>query len=190
MTSAHPGMVSNRNPVSKLSLGMTGAGMVSPRTRPPNAAAASDAASCVRASSSSPAMTMRTFQLSGRFAAADMSPISSASASPNWPTPGMNSSVVPSCSPVSAHNAISSSWVAKREGTGAPSPSLWVPASDDEKPMPPSDRLLASSSTIASISSGFASRSHAASPMITRRIAECPTRKPAFTARVPSSRAR
>ena len=107
-----PGIVSSRKPEAKLSRGDTGAGIVSPSTRPPRSAAVSLAPSWVATCSASPAITMRTFQLSGRSAVADMRPISVASRSVKVPTPGMNSRVVPSCWETSAHSASSSASVA------------------------------------------------------------------------------
>ena len=72
MACCQPGMVSSRKPEAKLSRGMTGAGMWRPSTRPPISAARSDAASCSHAWASRPAITISTFQLRGRSAAADM----------------------------------------------------------------------------------------------------------------------
>ena len=54
---------------------------------------------------SSPAITISTFQLSGRSAAADMRPMSAASRSVKLARPGTNSSVVPSWRPTSAQSA-------------------------------------------------------------------------------------
>ena len=119
-----------------------------------------------------------------------MAPISSASRSVNWPTPGMNSSVVPSWRPTSSHSATSSSADANRDGTAPPSKSLCVAAHDDENPRPPSAIDVPRRSRIDSTSSAVASRSDAASPITTRRIAECPTRNPVFGTRRPSRRSR
>ena len=71
-----------------------------------------------------------------------------------------------------------------------PSPSLWVTESVDEKPRPPSRIDRSSSWHMASSSAWLASDPTARSPITTRRRAECPTRKPAFTASRPSSRSR
>ena len=107
-----PGIVSSRKPEAKLSRGDTGDGIVRPSTRPPSSAAVSLAPSWADTCSASPAITIRTFQLSGRSAAADMRPMRVASRSVNVPTPGMNSRVVPSWRDTSAQSASSSASVA------------------------------------------------------------------------------
>ena len=131
-----------------------------------------------------------TFQLIGRFAASDISVISDFSSSCQRPVPGMNSRVVPGRSRMARASARSSSRLAWREGTGSPFASLWVAAMEDEKPMPPSCTDWRSRATMRSSSSALASWPTARSPITTRRSAEWPTRKPAFTASRPSSRSR
>ncbi len=84
-----------------------------------------------------PPPTTSTFQFSGRPADADIAAMSATCSSENGPTVGMNSKVVPGWSPTTRDSATSSSRVAARDGTGSPSPSLWVGACDDEKPNPP-----------------------------------------------------
>ena len=102
----------------------------------------------------------------------------------------MNSSVVPGCSRTTAHRASSSSRLAWRDGTGAPVWSLWLVDHVEEKPRPPAVSPSWSSDAIRATSSGVASRSVAAGPMTTRRMAEWPTRKPALGVIVPSRRSR
>ena len=97
------------------------------------------------------------FQLRGRLAAADMRLIRSIRSAGNRPTAGMNSSEVPSNSEQTRDSSTISCSEAWREGTGWPFGSLWVVAQLDEKPMPPSDSDVRSSSCMAASSSGVAS---------------------------------
>ncbi len=75
--------------------------------------------------------------MSGRLAASDSDAMRSMCSSSKAPTVGMNSIVVPGWSRTAPARVTSSSVVAERDGTGLPSPSLWVGARDDEKPSPP-----------------------------------------------------
>ena len=100
------------------------------------------------------------------------------------------SKVVPSCSATTEHSATTSSLLAKREATGAPSPSLWVYDKEVEKPRPPTAMASARRDFIASSWPGSASLPVASAPMTARRMAQWPTRNPAFTPRLPSKRAR
>ena len=133
-----------------------------------------------------------TFQLSGRRAALDMATIKSSSSSvkPCMQPSVTYSRVVPSCSATTEHSATTSSLLAKREATGAPSPSLWVYDSEVEKPKPPARMPSANTARIASSWPGSASLPVASAPMTARRMAQWPTRNPAFTPRVPSNRSR
>jgi hypothetical protein len=56
--------------------------------------------------------------------------------------------------------------------------------------MPPASMLACSSRTISPSCSGVASWPMASGPITYRRIAQCPTMNPAFTATRPSSAAR
>jgi len=159
-------------------------------TRPPRSAAYVPVRSLSHAYSARAADGASTFQLSGRSAATDIADISARWSSVKGPTVGMNSSVVPGCSRATPASAISSSGVAQREGTGLPSPSLCVVACEDEKPIPPAASDSPSSRHIASSCSAVAALPTASSPITTQRIAEWPTRNPAFTARPPSMRSR
>ncbi len=75
-----------------------------------------------------------------------------------------------------------------RDGTGCPSPSLWVCTCEVEKPSAPSDSAAWSAASMASVSAAVAAPPTARSPMTSRRRVECPTRKPALTAMRPSRR--
>ena len=97
------------------------------------------------------------------------------------------SSVVPGTSRTAAARAISSSGDAPRDGTGSPSASLWVGAVEVEKPIAPARHASDTSAAISAICSGDAGSWHA-SPITTRRTAEWPMWKPAFTPICPSSR--
>ena len=160
--------------------GRGGSGIVSATTLAPISRARSPAAS--RCSTNAPfiALTVSRFQLSGRRAAADMRAITSRCRSVKSRV-GMNSSDVPGCSPVTRHSASSSSAVACRDGTGSPSASLWVSAHDDEKPRPPAASDSRSRFDIAARSSSVAASPTLRSPITTRRSAQWPTMKPAFT---------
>ena len=125
---------------------------------------------------------------------ADIVIISSATSSPNGPSPvapwGSSSSDVPSYSPHTLASSMNSRVSAKRDGTGHPSPSLWVSDVVVEKPNPPASKPSRSRRVIRSNSSSVAARSLAASPITTRRIAECPTMNPALMTRRPSRASR
>ena len=133
-----------------------------------------------------------TFQFSGRRAARLMATIKSSSSSvkPCMQPSVTYSRVVPSCSATTEHSATTSSSLAKREATGAPSPSLWVYDSEVEKPRPPAAMPSAKSVFIASSWPGSASLPVASAPITARRMAQWPTKNPAFTPRLPSNRAK
>jgi hypothetical protein len=106
-------MASSRNPDASDSRTPNDMGIVRATTLPPRARARSPAASLARPWAALAAFTNRTFQLSGRWAAADMSAISSrAHGSKVGSTMGMNSSDVPGCAPATRHSSTSSSAVA------------------------------------------------------------------------------
>ena len=71
-----------------------------------------------------------------------------------------------------------------------PSPSEWVRDCDDENPSPPASIDSASSVVMAASSSSLATSSARSAPITQRRMAQWPTRKPALTPRLPSSRPR
>ena len=156
----------------------------------PRSDAVVDAASWCLSPSGFRADTPRTFQLAGRSASRDRVAIKSTSSSLNpLRHPGtMSSSVVPGCADRTAQSASSSDRDAAREGTGMPSPSLWVGACDVENPSAPSSRERASTDSMAWTWSAEATVPTASSPITERRTAEWPTRKPAFTPTEPSSR--
>ncbi len=168
-----------------------GIGMLSPTTRPPAPSAGATASTSARTSSTVSAEIRTMFQFNGRRAAVDIDTRTSRSTGPNTSTrPGMNSSAVPSNSPQTADSASSSERSAARDGTGAPAASKCAGPHDDVNPSAPARRPSRSSAVMAAISSDRAVRSVASSPITTRRRAEWPTEKPAFTPRVPSSRSR
>jgi hypothetical protein len=101
----------------------------------------------------------------------------------------MSSSVVPGWPATDRHSASSSDRWAARDGTGWPSPSLWVGACEVEKPRAPSAMHLPARSTRADTWASVASAPTASSPMTARRRVEWPTRKPALTPTAPSNRA-
>jgi hypothetical protein len=164
-------------------------GSVSATTRPPCAAAWSDAASCDSCPVGFIDDTPRTFQLSGRCAATDIAASRSRSSSvkPLMQPARIASSVVPGAPRTAPARATSSSWDAARDGTGSPSASLCVGAVDVLNPIAPAAHASRTSAAIASICSSDAGSWHA-SPITTRRTAEWPTWKPAFTPICPSSR--
>ena len=110
--------------------------------------------------------------MSGRLAASDSVAMRSMCSSSKAPTVGMNSIVVPGWSRTAPARVTSSSVVAERDGTGLPSPSLWVGARDDEKPSPPAVSDSWSTRTMAASCSSEASEPTAASPVTARRTAE------------------
>ena len=129
-------------------------------------------------------VTPSTFQLSGRSAANDIEVMRSTSSSvkPLRQPAMISSSCVPGWLCTAPARRTSSSRVAAREGTGLPSPSLCVGACDVEKPIAPASSASCSSCSIWSIWSSVAASPTASAPITTRRSAECPVRKPAFTA--------
>ena len=108
----------------------------------------------------------------------------------NWPTAGMNSSWVPGNSLTTPQSAISSSWLAHRDGTALPRWSLWLGDQVLLNPIAPAARPARSKVFICSSSASVAWRAVASSCITTRRRAEWPTRKPAFGISRPSSRSR
>ena len=189
-TSRHPGSPSRMAPCSKLSRSCMVWGSVSATTVAPRAAAAVPAASWLQTPSGFMADTPSTFQLTGRSARSDMVERKSISSSVNpLRQPGtMSSTVVPACSRTAPARRSSSSRPAARDGTGWPSPSLWVCTWEVEKPSAPSARAACSAASMASVSPAVATPPTARSPMTRRRSVECPTRKPALTPMRPSRR--
>lgn len=163
-------------------------GMVSATIRPPDFRARSLASSCRGTRSGTAASMVRTFQLSGRPAAAVMSTNNSISSSLNWSRhPATMASIcVPSCSPTALLSAIISAGFACREATGSPSPSEceddWVV----ESPHAPASMASFNSPTIRSSCSGVGCPPTASAPITYRRRAQCPTMNPALTAIRPS----
>ncbi len=100
-----------------------------------------------------------TFQLTGRPARSDIGVISSTSSSVKpLRHPGtIISTVVPGWPATTAASRSSSSRLADRDGTGLPSPSLWVGAWEVEKPSAPSASARCSSSSSRSSWSAVAS---------------------------------
>ena len=111
--------------------------------------------------------------------------------SPQSPVPGMNSSIVPGRSRIARASAISSSRLACARGHRV-AVAVVVRrrrARTRSRARPRAPTGAAARPSRAS-SSGVASWPTARSPITTRRSAEWPTRKPAFTASLPSSRPR
>ena len=109
----------------------------------------------------------RTFQLSGRWARADIWVIKSISSSlKNALQPVMmNSSQVPGWSATASQRASISSRSAKNDGTGSLLPSEWVVDCDDENPRPPASSASWSSRTISATCSGEAAFPVPSAPM-------------------------
>ena len=130
-----------------------GAASAPPRSRRA-AAAALPAASWLQAPSGFMAETPSTFQLTGRSASSDMVARKSMSSSlnPLRQPATMSSTVVPSCWRTAAARRSISSRAAAREGTGWPSPSLWVWTCEVEKPSAPSSSAACSAASMASMS--------------------------------------
>jgi hypothetical protein len=156
-------------------------GYISARTSAPCAAASSETASLASVAARPVARGISTFQLSGRAAARAIAVMVAEWTGSNAWVVGTNSSWVPAWSRHTAARATSSSGVAARDGTGAPSPSTWVGAHDDENPSPPAASASASSARMRSISASVAARSVPAR-RTARRRAEWPTITPTFTA--------
>jgi hypothetical protein len=189
MVSRQPGSPSSTKPDRKLRRTPVPCGSVSATTRAPRAAACVPASSWRRWASGSAGSTVRMFQLSGRRAASERSVISSISSglkAPRHPA-RISSSWVPGKSRSTDASRISSALDAWRLGTGRPSPSLWVGAWELENPMAPAPSAARRICAIASIWSSVASPSTASSPITTRRMLECPARKPALIASPPPS---
>ena len=145
----------------------TRTGIVSATIRAPLAAARVEASSCRGTRSTTEASTVRTFQFSGRPAAALIAisrSISSSAKRSRHPST-IASSCVPSCSPVAAHSASNSSLLAHLDATGCLSPSVCVRESVVENPTPPESRERCNSATMAAISSAVAARPIASSPI-------------------------
>ena len=176
-------------PCSKLNRSCMVWGSVKARTVAPRAAAALPAASWLQAPSAFMAETPRTFQLTGRSASSDMVARKSMSSAlnPLRQPATMSSTVVPSCWRTAAARRSISRREAARDGTGWPSPSLWVCTCEVENPSAPSASAVCSAASMASMSCPVAASPTARSPMTSRRNVEWPTRKPAFTAMRPSS---
>ncbi len=189
-TSRQPGRPSSTAPCSKERRILTVWGRVRATTTAPRSAAAVDASSWRSQPSGLSEDTPSTFQLTGRSASSESVVMRSTSSSVNpLRHPGtMSSRTVPSCSDTAEHRASSSSRVAALEGTGLPSPSLWVWAREVDSPSAPSSKHALARATMAATSVGDAGRWTASSPMTTRRSEECPTRNPALTPMPPSKR--
>ena len=112
ITCSQPGRASSTKPAANERRMPNGLGMVRATTLPPLARATSPADSWFSMFGALSALITRMFQLSGRWAAADMSAISSLAHGSNGPTIGRNSSEVPSCSPATRHSSTSSCSVA------------------------------------------------------------------------------
>jgi hypothetical protein len=82
------------------------------------------------------------------------------------------STVVPGWSATTAASRSSSPTAAEREGTGWPSPSLWVGAREVENPRAPSAKARCSSASSPTSCSSVASEPTASSPMTNRRRVE------------------
>ncbi len=177
-------------PGSKQSRSFMVWGNVSATRVAPRSAAVVEAWSWWASPSGLRAETPRTFQFAGRSASSDSVAMRSTSSSLKpFRHPGtISSSVVPGCADRTAHSASSSERDAAREGTGMPSPSLWVGACDVENPSAPSSRERANTEAMACTCSSLAAVPTASSPITERRTAEWPTRNPAFTATDPSRR--
>ena len=135
---------------------------------------------------------VRTFQFTGRRAASDMRVMRSTSSSvkPFMQPSATHSRVVPGYSAQTPQRATTSSTAAVRDGTGLPSPSLWVKDLLVEKPRPPASRDCARIRCIWTSSAAVASRLTASSFMTMRRRALWPTMPATFTPSFPSNRPR
>ncbi len=138
-------------PCSKLRRSCMVWGSVSASTVAPAAGAALPAASWPQAPSGFMAETPSTFQLTGRSASSDMVERKSMSSSvkPLRQPATMSSTVVPSCWRTAAARRSISSRAAARDGTGWPSPSLWVWTCEVEKPSAPSASAACSAASMA-----------------------------------------
>ena len=192
MTSSHPGMRNRAQNVPKLMFMGTSVGMVRATICPPASEALVPAVSWCSIWAAWRESTVRTFQLRGRRAVDVMATIRSISSSENESRQPlvMYSRVVPGWSRTTSQKASISRRSAEREVMGRPSPSECVRDWEDEKPSPPASRDSASRRDISAISSSVATSSARSAPMTQRRTAQWPTRKPAFTPRLPSSRSR
>ena len=177
MTSSQPGIASSTKPLANESRAAMSVGTVRATTLAPRSAAWVPASSFSRHSSTFPAVTCMTFQLSCLPpAASDMSVRSCRdSSSTGPPIPGRNSRPVPGKSTSTEQRWMSSLRAACRLGTGRPSASLWVVDQVDENPMAPAASPALRRSAMAVTSASVASRCTASPPMTTRRSAECPT---------------
>ncbi len=167
-------------------------GIVSATIRPPALRARSLGISWRGTRSGTEASMVRTFQFSGRPAAALMSTKRSISSSENWSRQPATiaSSWVPSCSATARERARSSAGLACREATGAPEPSEWVDDWVVDRPQAPASMASWKRSSICCICSGVGWPPTASSPMTWRRRAQWPTMNPALTAIRPSSASR
>ena len=163
---------------------------MSATTRPPSSLARAAACNWRGTRSGSRESTVSTFQFIGLFAAALILASRSISSSENVSRqPGtIPSRVVPGYFPVSSQSAMSSSCVAQRLATGSPSPSECDVELVKENPSAPASIAFANSARMPTICSASAGFPTASSPIAYRRIAQCPTKKPAFTAMLPSKR--
>ena len=150
-------------------------------TRPPRAAATSDAISCRWYRSGAVLFTSGVFQLRWRFAAADMSAISSMSSSlnPRRKESGMNSMLVPGCQP---HTSLSADeLVARREVRRRRTPvavDLRHDVRSGEAEAAGGDRLGEELAHRGRAARRSPRSDDAAAPITARRIAEWPTMKP------------
>ena len=167
-------------------------GIVRATSLPPASATLAEASTWDSTRSRCAESTVSTFQLMGRFASDDISESSdnSLSLKRSMQPSTIISKVVPSCAPAVRESATTSLLAANLLGTGWPSPSSWVYASEVENPMPPASMLSSSSLHISSTCSCVASLPTESSPITRRRSALWPTKKATFTPSLPSKRLR
>ena len=182
-TSRQPGKPSSTNPDRNDSRIRIECGSVSATTRPPRSAAWSDAASCDSWPVGFIDDTPSTFQLSGRWAAADMAASRSRSSSvkPLMQPARIASSVVPGVSRTAAARATSSS-ARRRPRRHRFAVGVVVGGRRRRgEPHRAGPARLATRARPSRRSASAVAASWQASPITTRRTAEWPTRNPALT---------